>query len=174
MIIASNHLLSKGLDFPKGAVMRLNLAWQESKEEAEKTLGKLTAFEIYLDYPQGRSKPPKPVITLNEAIALANLFSHVKYFAVSNVESPNTIREIQALLPSHVQMVPKIETKAGVNNLDEIIKKTGVKHIMLDKEDLYVDVGRDSEEFNRLVEVTRAKRDELGFELLEMQGVVFA
>jgi rfaE bifunctional protein nucleotidyltransferase chain/domain len=173
-IVASNHLLAQGLGFPQGAVMRLNLAWMPSKEAARETLASLVDHEVYLDYPQGRSKPPKPVITLMEAIELANEFPNVKFFAVSNVEDPHTLTDLKQRLPEHIQLVPKIETLKGVENLEAIITESGVEHVMLDKEDLYIDIERDGDEFNRLVDVARAKAKKLGFELLELQGVVFA
>ena len=171
MLIVSNHAFEH-IGSPTNAIIRLNLAWMASRDEAERTLANLRGAEVYLDFPQGRSKPPKPVVTLDEAIELANKYG-VKYFAVSNVETPLTLLGIKTLLHPDIEMVPKIETATGVANLKEIITKTGVKYIMLDAEDLWTDVNHDSNEFNRLKEITRKHGAECGVHVLELAGVIF-
>jgi len=174
MIIISHNLLFKtDLDFPDHVVMRVNIAWQKDKKEIEKVLS-LLKHDVYLDYPQGRSKPPRPTLTLEEALEIAGKFKNVKYFAVSNVEDPKAIFAIREKLPSHIELVPKIETKKGVENLEAIVKKIGTKYIMLDKEDLYIDVKRDHDLFEKLIEKTRETCEKIGAYALELQGVVFA
>lgn len=173
MLIISNHLMAKGgFSLPDHAVVRVNVAWIPTKEKLIETL-KDIKHDVYLDYPQGRSKPPKPKITLDETIALVTQFPQVKYFAVSNVEEPEAIYAIKMQLPSHVGIVPKIETKRGIENLEAIVAKIQNQHIMFDKEDLYLDVNRDVELFEQLVETTRQKSKALGITVLELHGVVF-
>lgn len=174
IIVVSNHLFATThVTFPEDIVVRLNLAWMKDKETAIETLKGIT-HDVYLDYPQGRTKPPKPVITMEEALEMAGTFSQVKYFAVSNVEEEAAIAEIRSKLPAHIELVPKIESERGVNNLPAIIRGAQTKFAMLDKEDLYLDVKRDMDLFNSLNNSARAQAKEVGITLLELQGVVFA
>lgn len=173
MLLISNHLLGKGgLSFPNNTVIRVNVAWIPTKEELIETLKKIT-HEIYLDYPQGRTKPPQPKISLEDTIMIAHQFSQIKYFAVSNVEDPQKIYKIKEQLSDNINLVPKIETKQGINNLEKIIKKINPTYIMLDKEDLYLDVKRNSRLFQTLVNLARKKSKILGIKILELHGVVF-
>lgn len=173
MLIVSHYLLDKiDATFPEHMVVRVNVAWLETNDELEKVLGKLK-HDIYLDYPQGRTKPPVPQINLEDAIAVAHQFPRVKYFAVSNVEEPEGIFDIKKRLPGHIEMIPKIETELGVRNLENIALKTGIRSIMFDKEDLYIDVNRDSGKFDELVGLARNTCKKLGVDILELHGVVF-
>lgn len=174
MIIVSNHLFATThINFPKDVVVRVNLAWMKDKKTALATL-KGIKHDIYLDYPQGRSKPPKPVLTLAEAIGIAKKFKNVKYFAVSNVEDPVEVKKIRKALPRGIEFVPKIETKRGVRNIPAIAKAGRIKYAMLDKEDLYVDVGRDQDIYEILNGAARTHAKSCGVHLLELHGVVFA
>ena len=92
-------------------VARVNVAWLDTQDELRKVIGKLR-HDIYLDYPQGRTKPPKPRISLDETIAIAHQFPHIKYFAISNVEEPEGIMDIKKRLPEYIEIIPKIETVA--------------------------------------------------------------
>lgn len=173
MIIVSNYILEKNhFPLPAHVVVRINVAWVKTMEELERILEGIT-HDVYLDYPQGRSKPPRPTIRLEDVIRFAHTFKNVKYFAVSNVEDPEDIYGIQRRLPAHISIVPKIETIKGIENLEEIIEKIGAKYIMLDKEDLYVDVERDAALFEELIEKAREKTIRAGAEVLELHGVVF-
>lgn len=174
MIILSNYILEKGhFPVPDDVVIRVNVAWVKTKEELGQIL-KDISHDIYLDYPQGRSKPPRPTLKLDEVIAFAHEFPQVKYFAVSNVEDPEDIFSIKSRLPAHIGVVPKIETERGIELLEEIIQRIDAKYIMLDKEDLYVDVNRNGELFAELIERAREKTTKAGAEVLELHGVVFA
>ena len=169
-MIVSNNLLGK-LRFPKETIVRVNQAWIKTLEEAQKILQE-SKYDVYLDYPQGRTKPPKPTITLEEAMSLAK-YKKVRYFAVSNVEDRDTVIEIRTHLPFGVKFVAKIETERGVNNL-WYIYSTGVEYLMLDKEDLYVNVGMDSNRYNELVDKVRDFSKSNKVTLFELQGVIFS
>ena len=175
MIIVSHHLLKKTeVDFPKDhVVMRINVAWMKEKQELLDLLETIQ-HDIYLDYPQGRSKPPRPTLTLDEVIELIPTYKQIKHFAVSNVEEPEAIYEIQVRLPQGVNLVPKIETRRGIENLSEIVKKINASHIMLDKEDLYIDLERDHDAFESYIDLARKTCKECGVKILELQGVVFS
>lgn len=174
MLLVSHHLLFKTtVDFPKDkVVLRINVAWIKHKKELVKLLSELQ-HDIYLDYPQGRSKPPRPSLTLSEVIELVHKFPNVKYFAVSNVEDPKKITAIKKKLPAYVEVVPKIETDLGVRNMPEIIKALGTKYVMLDKEDLYIDVKRNAKKFENLITLARNSAKKAKINLLELHGVVF-
>lgn len=166
MFIISNNLVGS-LPLDKNTIIRINLAWIRSIEEAKKIIDS-SDFDIYLDYPDGRNKPPRPVIGMEDAMKLAK-HHKVKYFAISNAEDAPKLNKIMSKIGNTI-FVPKIETEKGVNNLDEIIS-IGVKNIMLDKEDLYSDVNCDSDKFNSLVEKVRSYKDKLN--ILELKGVIF-
>lgn len=173
MLIVSHHLLKKtDIHFHEKVTMRINVAWIKNLEELIELIEKIS-HDIYLDYPQGRTKPPKPKIHINEVLKLPWKYDHIKHFAVSNVEDPEKIYAIRKKLPKNVQLIPKIETRKGVRNLEKIIKKIKTKYIMLDKEDLYVDVDNDIEQFEKLVDLAREKCKKCGVKPLELRGVVF-
>lgn len=173
MLIISHNLLSKEkFEFPDHAVVRVNIAWLNSLDELVGVLSNVT-HDVYLDYPQGRTKPPRPKLGMDEALAVALRFANVKYFAVSNVDDPEAIHAIRRRLPARIELVPKIETKKGVENIEAIVQKIGTAYVMLDKEDLYIDIDRDGAVFERLVEEAREKCRQCGVKLLELQGVVF-
>lgn len=167
MIIISNHLIGK-MAIPEDAIIRINLAWIKNKKGAEKLLKNIT-HEIYLDYPSGRTKPPKPTMTLGDAIILCNEFKP-KYFAISNAENPQNLLSLKKMLPKETELVPKIETVRGIMDFRYIIKETNIKTVMLDKEDLYTN---DKEKYQELVNKIRKESKELGVHLLELNGVVF-
>ncbi|QQG42915.1 MAG: hypothetical protein HYW15_01755 [Candidatus Giovannonibacteria bacterium] len=176
MFIVSHHLFKNGaVESLRGesAVTRVNVAWLREKSELEDLLNK-TAGDIYLDYPSGRSKPPLPTISLDDVLELVPRYKQIKHFAVSNVETPLAIAAIKNRLPGNINLVPKIETKAGVEKLAEIIDSILATHIMFDKDDLYVNVLADNKLFEELVERARKTCREKGVKILELQGVVFA
>lgn len=170
MIIASNNLETIGFPLPEGTVVRLNLAWVKSVDEARTVLSGIKN-DIYLDFPEGRKKPPRPVITFADAIALAKEFK-VKYFAVSNVESDDDVIDIIKELPD-TEIVPKIESEKGVRNIPELAL-VGIKTLMFDKEDLYSDLKMDADKFNTLVALGRNLAEMCNMKLLELQGVIFS
>jgi len=166
MFIISNNLIGK-MPIPDNAIIRVNLAWIKDVKEAKKILEQNK--KIYLDYPSGRTKPPVPTITLDEAIELTKHKS-VYYFAVSNAENATKLSEINARLTSAVELVPKIETTKGIENIEKMIA-IGIKSIMLDKEDLYTNVKCNTKRYNKWLERIRSYKGRI--KILELQGVVF-
>jgi len=162
-MIISNNLVGK-LPLPEETIIRINLAWIDSYETAQALISS-SEHEIYLDYPDGRKKPPRGILSLTEAIQLSKL-PKVKYFAVSNCEDVNKIDEIRSQID--VEFVPKIETLNGVKNMMAMVG-SGIKTFMLDKEDLYTDVKCDSATFTALVEEAR----KTPAKVLELKGVIF-
>lgn len=172
MIVISNHVNKIGMDYPDGSVIRINIAWLKSKEEAEELLKSLNGKRIWFDYPTGRTKPPRPKFSLKEAIEFTQKHD-VEFFAFSNAEEEYFIKGLRASVPESVKLVPKIETRKGISNLKEILDSAKTDLIMLDKEDLYVDVKGDSEEFEKLVRECKEKCSQSGATCLELKGVVF-
>jgi hypothetical protein len=150
------------MPIPKDAVIRINLAWV-SKEGAKKIIEN-SKHLIYLDYPDGRTKPPTPTITFEEALELSR-HKNVIYFAFSNA----TIEKVKNIKGKvNCMLVPKIETEQGVKDVPKMIE-LGVKTIMLDKEDLYTEVNCNPVKFNKLLNEVRSYK----INILELQGVVF-
>jgi hypothetical protein len=172
VILASNNIQSH-LNLPDDTVIRINLAWVPTVEAADAILQQNKGRVVFLDYPQGRSKPPTPSLSLEAAYKLCQVNPHVRYFAVSNIEDVQNIRDIQTHLPDGVEFVPKIETFDGVSNLPNIIYDCGIRYLMLDKEDLYLDVGKDNQKFYKCVNLVRGVCRGFDVNLLELEGVIF-
>lgn len=163
MLVISNNLIGK-MPIEEDTIIRINLAWVDY--EAAQAIISSSKHKIYLDYPDGRKKPPRGKISLTEAIQLSDN-PNVKYFAVSNCEDVWKLKGIINELPKHIEFVPKIETEIGVNNMSDM-EAIGIKTFMLDKEDLYTDVKGDVDKYNKLVEQARTHNG-----VIELQGVVF-
>ena len=170
MQLYSRHLHGKGIDIPEHVVVRINLAWYEKDMYVpDRTL--------FFDYPDGRTKPPLSRLGLRDAIDLASSFDRTKYFAVSNAESHEHIADVRRILPPHIKLVPKIETKRGVNNLYRVIDAAETDMVMLDTEDLYSDAGDEYGEyldkFYNMVKSGVFYTDDTEIKVLRMQGVIF-
>jgi hypothetical protein len=110
---------------------------------------------------------------MEDAYKLCKTYHGIRYFAVSNVEEVERVKEIQSNLPNWVEFVPKIETARGVRNLTPLIRGCGIKTMMLDKEDLYTDVGKVNDDFYSCVNIARGICRVLRVNLLELEGVTF-
>ena len=172
MILLSNHLLTleefKNVD---NVVVRINMAHVKDKTELKKFVN--INSDVFLDYPKGRSKPPVPTLHVPDALEMMLKYPNIKYFAVSNIETPSEVKMISSVLPKHVSFVPKIETLEGVINLASIFETGCVNHIMLDAEDLYTDVNNDTELYLQLKERVKNTCKTYNVELLELYGVIF-
>ena len=172
MLLISNHLTQldqfKKL---KNVVIRINMAHVKDSKQLEEFVN--VPYDIFLDYPKGRSKPPLPSSNLDEAIAFTRKYSNIKYFAISNIEEIAEVDLICEMLPKEVSFVPKIETLKGVLNLNKLFDTGKIKHIMLDAEDLYTNIQNDVELFINLKERVRRVCKDYKVECLELYGVVF-
>ena len=172
MLLISNHLTQlEQFKKLKNVVIRINMAHIKDIDELKKFVD--VPYNIFLDYPKGRTKPPVPTIPLPEAINFTKNYNNIKYFATSNIEEVAEVNLICEMLPEGVSFVPKIETLKGVINLSELFDTGKIKHIMLDSEDLYTDIRNDVELFVNLKDRVRRICDEYNVELLELYGVVF-
>ena len=173
MILLSNHLLTLD-EFKnvKNVVVRINMAHVKDANELEKFVS--VSHDIFLDYPKGRTKPPVPSLSFTEAIDKVKKYKNIKYFAISNIEEVSEVNLICEMLPDGVSFVPKIETLRGVLNLNKLFDTGKIKHIMLDSEDLYTDIGNDVELFLNLKDRVKKTCEEYDVELLQLYGVVFS
>jgi len=173
MLIYSSNLKEYDVKFNKEAIMRINIAWVKTYSELKNILEENKDKNIFLDYPKGRSKPPKPILMLLEVLILVRSYQNIKYFAISNAESKNSIRLLRKKVPGHIQLVPKIESIKGIKNLLSICKEGKSQIVMLDKEDLYIDLDKNNIKFNYWIKTIRDICRENQITLLELQGVIF-
>jgi len=173
MILISNHLLTLP-EFQKveNVVIRINMAHVKDLKELREFVNR--DYDVFLDYPKGRTKPPIPTLSLTDAITFTQIYDNIKYFATSNIEQVTEVNLICDMLPSHVSFVPKIETLRGILNLDKLFDTGKIDHIMLDSEDLYTDIKNDVELFLNLKERAIKTCMKYGVELLQLYGVVFS
>lgn len=173
MLLISNHLTQleqfKNLE---DVVIRINMAHVKDSKQLEEFVD--VPYDIFLDYPKGRNKPPLPSSNLTEAIEFTKKYNNIKYFATSNIEEVSEVNLICEMLSEGVSFIPKIETLKGVLNLEKLFDTGKIKHIMLDSEDLYTDINNDVELFINLKDRVKRVCDEYNIELLELYGVVFA
>ena len=147
MRIFSQNIINYGIPVPENSILRINLAWVNSIEELEIILQKNNNSEIFLDLPVGRTKPPNNKYSFDDIVIILKKNDNIRYFAISNVNSADNIRELIEKIPKQVSLVPKIESPDGVKNIEEITKLLGDKKIiMLDHDDLYSNLIKKNEE----------------------------
>jgi len=177
MLLVSQNLLRYGTKFPKDTVLRVNLAWVSSLNKLQSFLSEYNN-DIFLDYPIGRTKPPSNKYELEEIKELIKKNERIKYFAVSNVESADDIKQAISLLSSLLLIVPKIESKAAVENLSDISSiLEGQKIFMLDHDDLFSDLINNKippTEFFSYIEQVENFCNENSIKLLRTRGVIFS
>ena len=172
MLLISNHLLTLNqFKNVEDVVVRINMAHVKDLRELKTFVNR--DYDVFLDYPKGRTKPPVPSLSLTDAITFTHKYDNIKYFATSNIEEVAEVDLICDMLPEHVSFVPKIETLKGVLNLNKLFDTEKIFHIMLDSEDLYTDIRNDVELFLNLKERVKNTCTDYGVELLQLYGVVF-
>jgi citrate lyase beta subunit len=178
MRIFSQNIINYGIPIPENSILRINLAWINSIEELQVILEKNNNTEIFLDLPVGRTKPPNNKYSFEDIVVILEKNENIKYFAISNVNSADNIREIIKKIPKHVSLVPKIESPDGVKNIEEITKILGHKKvIMLDHDDLYSNLINNNESSSKFTEyITTLKEfcDKNDVTLLRTIGVIFS
>lgn len=171
MIISNNSL--KFFDvLPSDLIVRINVAWCNDIKELTAIVENAT-HPIYLDHPLNRLKHPLPKIDIRDTIKLANKNYRIQYFAFSNAESPDEIQKIRQLVDKRIKMIPKIETKLGVENMVEICNACETDTIMLDGEDLYSNVGGKNKDYNEYINLVMETGKNYNIKVLKLQGVIF-
>ena len=172
MILLSNHLLTlpefKNIE---DVIVRINMAHVKDIKELYRFVK--VDYDIFLDYPKGRTKPPVPTLDINDALEVMSRYENIKYFATSNIEEVSEVDIICDIIPDTVSFVPKIETLQGVLNLEKIFEGGRVKHIMLDTEDLYTNIKNDVPLYTYLIDRVKKMCGEHNIKLLELYGVIF-
>ena len=172
MILLSNHLLTlpefKNIE---DVIVRINMAHVKDIKELYRFVK--VDYDIFLDYPKGRTKPPVPILDINDALEVMSQYKNIKYFASSNIEEVSEVDIICDIIPDTVSFVPKIETLQGVLNLEKIFEGGRVKHIMLDTEDLYTNIENDVPLYTYLIDRVKKMCGEHNIKLLELYGVIF-
>tara|TARA_B100002003_G_C13994103_1_gene480209 strand:+ start:39 stop:566 length:528 start_codon:yes stop_codon:yes gene_type:complete len=172
VILLSNHLLTlPEFKNVENVVIRINMAYIRDMKEFHKFLQ--IDYDIFLDYPKGRTKPPVSILDINDALEVMSQYKNIKYFASSNIEDVSEVDIICDIIPDTVSFVPKIETLQGVLNLEKIFEGGRVKHIMLDTEDLYTNIKNDVPLYSYLIDRVKTICKKHNIELLQLHGVVF-
>ena len=139
MRIISQNVTNYGIEVPKDTIFRINLAWCSSVDELKAMLQKHRDNKIFLDLPIKRIKTPNNRYTLDDLIPIISSHKQIKYFAVSNVESPDDLKSFIKKLPPGVILVPKIESPTAIKNISDIVNALpdNEKILMLDHDDLF-------------------------------------
>ena len=139
MRIISQNVTNYGIEVPKDTIFRINLAWCSSVDELKAILQKHRDNKIFLDLPIKRIKTPNNRYTLDDLIPIISSHKQIKYFAVSNVESPDDLKSFIKKLPPGVILVPKIESPTAIKNISDIVNAlpANEKILMLDHDDLF-------------------------------------
>ena len=131
-----------------------------------------------MDLPIGRTKPPHNSYEISDLKIIFDKYENIKYLAVSNVETSKDLNDYITTFSDSLTIVPKIESKNGVDNINSICEAlTGKKIIMLDHDDLLSDLIRISlppSEFFGYIERLEKYCNENSIYLLKTRGVIFS
>ena len=147
MRIISQNVTNYGIEVSKDSILRINLAWCSSIDELKVMLQKHSDNKIFLDLPIKRIKTPNNQYTLDDLIPIISSHQQIKYFAVSNVESPDDLAEYIKKIPKKIVLVPKIESSSAIHNISDIVNviPTDEKVLMLDHDDLFSEMIKNNE-----------------------------
>ncbi len=173
MIVSQNARLAS-LDIPPHAILRVNVAYLKTKGELDAALDGIKN-DVFLDFPAGRRKPPRPILSLPDVLAAMRRHRRVRYFGGIDAKDPAAVKRLLRRIPDGVQMIPRISSRACVDNLKELAAALpyAAKHAMLDKDDLYADAGVDGDRFLDYLKTVREKCFACGIQPLELAGVIF-
>lgn len=135
MILLSNNLRNY-MPIPDHYVIRVNLAWTFSLDDLIENLN-THPNDFFIDIPSGRSKPPSNKYSLERLYPLFTEYTNVRYVAISNVEKSSQLDNWKVFGARPI-LVPKIESIAGVENIEDIMSSIKTeKIIMIDHDDLH-------------------------------------
>lgn len=179
MLIISQNAANYGIPLPEDTIYRINLAWVNSIKELEDLLEKHQKQKIFLDLPKGRIKPPNNRYSLEDLFEILNNYDNIKYFAISNVNSPEDLALYVKVLPKKIIIVPKIESPKAVLNIKDIVESipTTTKILMLDHDDLYSNLIKNQEPSTKFTEYIKKLTEfcaDNNVSLLRTIGVMFS
>ena len=170
--------MNYGIPIPKDSVLRINLAWVNTLDELNSLLSKHASSKIFLDLPIGRTKPPNNKYSFTDLISILNLNKNIQYFAISNVNSSDDLKDFIDKIPPHVSIVPKIESPDGVLNIENITNMLGNdKIIMLDHDDLFSNLikrNETPEKFKEYITLLASFCEKNNVTMLRTIGVIFS
>ena len=145
--IISQNTTNYGIQVPNDTILRINLAWCSSVKQLKTILDKHKNNSIFLDLPIRRIKPPNNKYTLDDLIPVISSYNQIRYFAISNVESPDDLEDYIQKIPTNIILVPKIESPTAIQNISEIVNAipTDEKVLMLDHDDLFSKIIKNNE-----------------------------
>ena len=134
--------------------------------------------DIFLDLPVGRTKPPNNKYTIEDLIPIIESHKHIKYFAISNVESSDDLKKYVQILPNHIIIVPKIESPTAVDNIADIVNcLPNEKILMLDHDDLFSSLlkqNKPASDFKNYIKNLVIFCEKNNVKLLRTIGVIFS
>ena len=145
--IISQNTTNYGIQVPNDTILRINLALCSSIKQLKDILDKHKNNSIFLDLPIRRIKPPNNKYTLDDLIPVISSYNQIRYFAISNVESPDDLEDYIQKIPTNIILVPKIESPIAIQNISEIMNAipTDEKVLMLDHDDLFSKIIKNNE-----------------------------
>jgi len=179
MRIVSQNVTNYGIEVSKDTIFRINLAWCSSVDELKAMLQKHRDNKIFLDLPIKRIKTPNNRYTLDDLIPIILSHQQIKYFAVSNVESPDDLKSFIKKLPPGVILVPKIESPTAIKNISDIVNALpdNEKILMLDHDDLFSAIIKSNEPvdvFKKYIQQLMDYCNSNKITLLRTIGVIFS
>ena len=176
MLLVS-HNLSRYDSIPDYAVIRINLAWINTIDILKKAVEHFDN-SIFLDMPIGSTKPPNDSYSIEQIKDFVLSYDNIDYLAVSNVESSDDIVSYVNYFKDMLKIVPKIESKKGIDNFQDILTVLGTEpYVMLDHDDLFLDLSRNKvppSEFLFYIAKLRNLCSKNSVNLLKTRGVIFS
>ena len=179
MKIISQNTTNYGIQVPNDTILRINLAWCSSIKQLKDILDKHKNNSIFLDLPIRRIKPPNNKYTLDDLIPVISSYNQIRYFAISNVESPDDLEDYIQKIPTNIILVPKIESPIAIQNISEIVNAipTDKKVLMLDHDDLFSRIIKNNESIDNFQSYIQKLSDYCSsnkITLLRTIGVIFS
>ena len=177
--IISQNITNYGIQIPSDTILRINLAWCSSIKQLRDILDEHKNNSIFVDLPIKRIKPPNNKYTLDDLIPVISSYNQIKYFAISNVESPDDLRDYIQKVPPNIILVPKIESPIAIQNISEIVNAipTDKKVLMLDHDDLFSRITKNNESIDNFQSYIQKLSDYCSsnkITLLRTIGVIFS
>ena len=177
--IISQNAINYGIHIPSDAILRVNLAWCSSIKQLKTILDEHKDNSIFLDLPIKRIKPPNNKYTLDDLVPVISSYNQIRYFAISNDESPDDLEDYIQKIPPNIILVPKIESPTAIQNISEIVNAipTDEKVLMLDHDDLFSKIIKNNESIDNFKKHTQKLVDYCNSNkivLLRTVGVIFS
>lgn len=173
MILYSRNLIKSGIPISENAVIRINIAWVKDEKELISAINDLD-YDIFIDYPYKRTKPPIDVLSIGKVIEIIKSKEKVKYFAISKAEDLEYMQILRRIVPDRIKIVPKIESVKGVEKFIPIMAEACSDIAMLDTEDLYLSTNSNNAKFLECKSTFKEMGELFDIKILNLQGVVFS